>query len=81
MRHTRDIHTMCNPSGPGWVNWTAGHVLATYQSQREAAESGRALAITLRCTHVVHGQDGRISERESFGASEELWNSDGVAPA
>ena len=72
MRHTRDIHTMCNPSGPGWVNWTAGHVLATYHTQREAAESGRTLAIRLRCTHVVHGQEAQISERQSYGPSEEL---------
>jgi ketosteroid isomerase-like protein len=38
-----------------------------FSTQHEAMEVGRRLAKANRSEHIVHGRDGRIRQRDSFG--------------
>ena len=61
------IHTV--PAGTEWANKRAGSddVLSQHGTKAEAVQAGRAQAMTYRVEHVIHGQDGAISERNSYG--------------
>jgi hypothetical protein len=63
----RPIHTV--PHGDGWANRREGsrRVSRTFGTQREAIAAGREAARRDRTEHVVHGRDGRIRERNSYG--------------
>ncbi|WP_114376810.1 DUF2188 domain-containing protein [Elioraea thermophila] len=67
MTRTRNIHTV--PSERGWANKEEGnpHPLSTHRTQSAAAERGRELARERAAEHLIHGRDGRIRERNSYG--------------
>lgn len=54
----------------GWAVRGAGSERATsvHGTQREAIEAGRRIAQTQKTELFVHGRDGRIRERDSFGS-------------
>ena len=45
----------------------ADKVTRRFDTQREAIEAGRELARKQRTELYIHGEDGRIRERNSFG--------------
>lgn len=53
----------------GWAVRGAGSERATsvHSTQREAIDAGRRIAQTQKTELFVHGRDGRIRERDSFG--------------
>ncbi len=53
----------------GWAVRGAGSQRATsiHSTQREAIDAGRRIAKTQKTELFVHGRDGRIRERDSFG--------------
>jgi uncharacterized protein YdaT len=57
------------PSGGKWSVRRAGSSKAsgTYETQREAVERAREIAQNQQTELYVHGRDGRIRERSSFG--------------
>ena len=57
------------PSGEGWSVRRAGASRAsgTYKTQREAVERAKDMAQSQRTELFVHGRDGRIRERNSYG--------------
>ncbi len=57
------------PSGGKWSVRTTGAKRATavFDTQKEALEKGRELAKAARTELYVHGADGRIRERSSYG--------------
>ena len=57
------------PSGDRWSVRRAGAARAsgTFATQREAIEHGRSLAQNQRTELFIHGRDGRIRERNSYG--------------
>ena len=61
------IHTV--PAGTEWENKRAGSddVLSHHGTKAEAVQAGRAQAMTDHAEHIIHGQDGAISERNSYG--------------
>ena len=61
------IHTV--PAGTEWENKRAGSddVLSRHGTQAAAVEAGRAQAMTEQAEHVIHGEDGAIRERNSYG--------------
>lgn len=61
------IHTV--PSGDGWANRRPGSERASglYDTQAEAAKAARATAQREHLEHFIHGQDGRIRDRNSYG--------------
>lgn len=63
----KDVHTVPNSGGSGWVNKVSGQVTSTHRTQGAAAEAGRRLAKQLETEHVIHGRDGQIREKNSYG--------------
>lgn len=61
------VHTTKNPDGSGWVVQSGGEIISHHRFQRTAAERGRAEAIAREAEHVIHGQNGRIRESNSYG--------------
>lgn len=53
----------------GWAVRGAGSERATsvHDTQREAIDAGRRIAQTQKTELFIHGRDGRIRERDSFG--------------
>lgn len=45
----------------------SGRVTRRYGSQREAIEAARKLARKQRTELYIHGEDGRIRQRDSYG--------------
>ena len=61
------VHTTPNKNGAGWTNTSAGQTLGTYATQAEAETAGRSHAQTTRAEHHIHGRDGKIREKNSYG--------------
>jgi hypothetical protein len=61
------IHTV-HKNG-GWVNELEGGevVDGTHATKEEAVAAGRGRAKHDRTEHVIHNEDGTISERNSYG--------------
>ncbi len=61
------IHTV--PSNDGWANRRAGSKRASglFGTQAEAIDAARRTAERVHLEHVIHGQDGQIRERNSYG--------------
>lgn len=57
------------PSGDKWSVRRAGASRAsgTFETQREAIERGRNIAQNQGTELYIHGRDGRIRERNSYG--------------
>ena len=57
------------PSGDGWAVRKAGasRATGTFRTQGEAITKARKIAKTQRTELYVHGRDGKIRERSSFG--------------
>ena len=62
-----DVHT--EPHEGGWANKIEGHsrVSSTHKTKSAAQSRGRELAILRKVEHLIHNQDGTISERNSYG--------------
>lgn len=54
----------------GWAIKGAGNENATavFGTQAEAIDAGRQIAVNQHSELVVHGRDGRIRSKDSFGA-------------
>jgi hypothetical protein len=62
-----DVHVI--PSDKGWrvqIEGT-GRARSTHQTQAEAAKAGRDIARRNKSELLVHGRDGKIRERSTFG--------------
>jgi Uncharacterized protein conserved in bacteria (DUF2188) len=62
-----DIHVV--PADDEWLVRAEGldRVLARHASQEAAIEAGRSAARAEECELVIHGRDGEIRERDSYG--------------
>lgn len=62
-----NIHTVKH--GDGWANRREGseRVSSIAPTQEQAIERGRATAQREGVEHLIHGRDGRIRERNSYG--------------
>ena len=67
MAAQRNIHTVKN--GDRWENEEEGgrKLGGSYETQAEAREAGREEARRLQSEHLIHGEDGEIRERNSYG--------------
>ena len=68
MPRNRNQHVTPHPNG-GWQVKGAGNARATARTktQTEAYKIAREIAINKHAEVVVHGQNGRIREKNSFG--------------
>jgi len=57
------------PHGSGWAVRGAGNnrAMAIYETQRDAIEHARGIAQNQGSENLVHGQNGRIRDRDSYG--------------
>jgi len=57
------------PHSGGWAVRGAGNtrVTSTFPTQREAIDAGRNIAQNQRSELLVHGRNGQIRARDSFG--------------
>lgn len=57
------------PRGDGWAVQGAGNSRATRitETQREAINAARDIARNQGSELIVHGQDGKINRRDSYG--------------
>jgi hypothetical protein len=63
----KSVHTTPNPTGKGWVNQVGGDVVSKHLNQENAAERGREIAQKKQTEHAIHGRDGAIREKNSYG--------------
>jgi hypothetical protein len=68
MAKARNIHVV--PRKDGWIIRKEGASRATsvHETQRDAVEVGREIARNQSSELVIHGRDGRIRDRDSYGA-------------
>jgi hypothetical protein len=62
----KDIHVVKNPDG-GWDARKSSRVLSTSRTQANAIKKGKAWALRNRVDLVVHGRDGKIRSKDSYG--------------
>lgn len=67
MTRKRNQHVV--PTEGGWAVKRAGSSKATkvFQTQQEAIERGREIARNQRSELLIHGRDGRIREKNTYG--------------
>ena len=67
MARKRNQHVI--PAKDGWAVKSAGSSRATkvFDTQREAIERGREIARNQRSELLIHGRDGRIREKNTYG--------------
>jgi Uncharacterized protein conserved in bacteria (DUF2188) len=63
-----DVHVVQSSSG-GWKVRVEGTARdrSMHRTQAEAAEAGRAIARKNESELLIHGRDGKIRERSTFG--------------
>jgi hypothetical protein len=61
----KSIHVV--PAGDEWIVEEEGQQLSTHATQKEAADYGRVEAVRLKAELVVHGRDGRVEWKNSYG--------------
>lgn len=59
---SNDIHVQ-----PAQGQWTVSGLDRKFETQKEAEELGRQMARDQKCEFILHGEDGRIRERDSYG--------------
>ncbi len=55
------------PSGNGWSVLQDGSNAGSFPTQDEAAQAGRARAQAVGAEFQLHGEDGTIREKDSYG--------------
>jgi hypothetical protein len=63
----RNYHVVKTPSGWGVRKEGSSRLSATSTTQRGAIAKGRSMAINSRAELLIHGENGRIRERSSYG--------------
>jgi hypothetical protein len=67
MATKKNVHTVKNSDGKGWVNKVAGEAVSTHRTQEKAIEKGRTIAKQAQAEHLIHGADGKIRARNTYG--------------
>lgn len=68
MGSKKDIHVVPHPEG-GWATRREGNsrVSERHTTQKDAIDTGRARAKDDGVELVIHGRDGKIRDKDSFG--------------
>jgi hypothetical protein len=68
MAKKKEVHVTPHPEG-GWQVRKGGASRASsrHATQREALESGRETAKREKTELVIHGKDGKIRDKDSYG--------------
>lgn len=63
----KDVHTVRNSEGKGWVNKVGGEVVSGHRTQEIAVVKGRDIARKNQSEHAIHRRDGTIGRKNSYG--------------
>lgn len=65
----KNIHTVYNSDNQRWENKREGSdtPISWHYTKNNAMDSGRSLAKNRDVEHFIHGKDGKIQERNSYG--------------
>ena len=64
-----NVHTVPSPTGAGWVNKQAGEIISRHRTRDRAIAKARSVALKGGMVHAIHGRDGSIVERRSYGSA------------
>lgn len=68
MPSNRDVHVSKNTDGPGWKKTVDGDKVGNaHRTQQAAIDAATAIAKKNQSDVVVHGRDGKIRSKDSFG--------------
>jgi hypothetical protein len=67
MADKRNVHTVPNPGGAGWVNKVDGAVVSKHRRKDTATQAGRSVARANRSDHYIHNLNGQIGRANSYG--------------
>ena len=62
------VHTVPNPRGRGWANEVCGTLISRHRRKAVAVAWGRRMARVGKVEHSIHGKDGRITTKNSYGS-------------
>jgi|GEM_PF-132221 hypothetical protein len=64
-----NLHTTYNQQTKNWRNISEGasKPVRVYETKAEAQKDGREIAANRQVEHLIHNQDGKISQRNSYG--------------
>jgi hypothetical protein len=62
----KDVHTVPNPAGRGWVNKVGGEVASRHRTQEDAAERGRDSARRNHSEHAIHRRYVTIGDKNRY---------------
>jgi hypothetical protein len=63
----KEVHTVPNPAGGGWVNKVGGEVVSRHRTQENAVERGREISRQHHTEHAIHRRNGTIGRKNSYG--------------
>ena len=63
----KEVHTVPSAGGSGWDNKVAGQVKSHHRTQEAAIAQGRKMAINLETEHYIHGRNGAVRDKNSYG--------------
>jgi len=63
----KDVHVVKQPGKSGWDVRQGGEVQSSHRTQGAAIDRGISQAKTDKADVVVHGRDGRIRSKDSYG--------------
>jgi hypothetical protein len=65
----KNIHTVFNSDRHMWENKKEGsdNPLSSHHTKENALNKGEKFAETSKVEHFIHGKDGKIQERNSYG--------------
>jgi len=65
-RKTHSVHTTTHGKS-SWKNTQDGKVISTHHTKAAAVDKGKTEAKKDKVEHVVHGKDGKIQSKDSYG--------------
>lgn len=65
----KNVHTVYNSDRERWENKAEGRKdpLSTHRTKENALDRGEQIAEQKHVEHFIHGKDGKIQERNSYG--------------
>lgn len=67
MARESDVHIVRQKDGSGWNVKQGGDVQSSHRTQEAAIERGTLIGKRDRVDVVVHGRDGKIRSKDSYG--------------
>lgn len=67
MANRKNVHVVQRDSGWGTLREGAQRATQVYDTQAQAIQAGRQMARKEQGELLIHGEDGRIRARDSFG--------------